>query len=82
MLEWLTLLADNWQFGVLLLSLLPPIVGLAHMIYFIYIAPDDDEDDDAVPGAGNNDGVAAAAIHGGVPQRVRAGKKKHKRKHT
>lgn len=81
MLEWLNLVADNWQLGIFFLSLLPPILAFAHMIYFIYIAPDDDEDNDGVPGAGNDDGVATA-IQGGVSQPVRSRKKKHNMKHT
>ncbi len=82
MLESLNLVVDNWQLGFLLLSLLPPVVGCAHMIYFIYIAPEEEEDDDAVSGASNDACLTATAIPGGVPQPVRAGKKKHKRKHT
>ena len=52
------------------------------MIYFIYIAPEEEEDADAVSGASNDACLTATAIPGGVPQPVRAGKKKHKRKHT
>jgi hypothetical protein len=82
MFDWLNSVIDNWQFGVLLLSLLPPIAGFAHMIYFIYIVPDDAEDG-AVLGGANDDGLGATAMKGGgVPEPARTGKKKHRRKHA
>lgn len=82
MFDWLNPVIDNWQLGVLLLSLLPPIAAFAHMIYFIYIVPDDEEDAAVLRGA-IDDGLGATAMEGGgEPEPARTSKKKHRMKHA
>lgn len=79
MLQWLSSLTDKWEWGVLLLSLLPLVAAFAHMMYYIYIVPDDEDD---VTLGYADEGLAATTLKGGTGRQLARGGKKHRRKHA
>jgi len=76
---WLTQ-GHNWQWGVVLLAILPPIAAFAHLIYYVYIVPDEDEEDQDLGGAAARDLAVERKM--AVAAQPARGKKKQKRKQT